>query len=72
MVNGLSSASAVLGLRFDHTAWQSGLRILQCRSCSVSHNGASDLTPGLGTLFAGGQPKEQKKCHFYDAQVIEV
>ena len=43
-------------------AWHSGLKILFCRSCSVSDNCAwLDVIPDPGTRYAAGWPKNNKK-----------
>ena len=39
----------------------SGLRIQHCHSCSTGLNSSSDHIPGLGTLYAVGQPKKKKE-----------
>ena len=39
----------------------SGLKIWHCHSCGIHCNCSSDLIPGLGTLYATGQPKKGGK-----------
>ena len=49
------------GMQIQSPAWQSGLRIPCCCSCSKGHNCGSYLIPGLGTPYVTGWPKKKKK-----------
>lgn len=42
-------------------AWDSGLRLWHCCSCSLVCNCSSDLITGLATPYATGLPKKKKK-----------
>ena len=45
------------GLMPGQARWVKDLTLL---SCTVGHNCASDLIPGLGTPYASGWPKKKK------------
>ena len=47
----------ITGTQVGSPAWNSGLRIRHCHSCSLGQNCSSDLIPGPGIPFAVGQPK---------------
>ena len=49
-----------LGHRFDP---QPGKWVKDpvCHSCGLGHNCSLDLSPGLGTPYAAGQPRKEKK-----------
>ena len=46
------------------SAQHRGLRIQRCYSCSLGHICGLDLIPGLGTPYAMGWPKKEKKKKF--------
>ena len=49
------------GTQVRSPAWHSGLRIQHCHSCDLGPDRGLDLIPGLGTPYAAGQLKKEKK-----------